>query len=160
MVAQVGCQAAAACAKCLVWSYDCSARLFVAWSEALRGLASHRTFSVRVPICLWQPPPWAAGFESCPVKAVCELGSSHPSVMVKQCGYFCCCFPKLFSIAAVERFVSPLLPFPLAPSPPSALAFDTILNVPGEASVSFLPNYLFQLNTQLLPFLFSLSLLP
>lgn len=48
-------QAAAAFAKHLVWSRDCSAHGYL-WHglECSAGLAGHRAVSVRVPVCPWQ----------------------------------------------------------------------------------------------------------
>lgn len=69
-VAQTGCQAAAAFAKHLVWSRDCSAHGYL-WHgvKCSAGLAGHRAVSVRVPACPWQPRAWAAGLESWPETA-------------------------------------------------------------------------------------------
>lgn len=36
------------------------------------GLAGHRAVTVRVPVCPWQPPAWAARLESCAEKAWSE----------------------------------------------------------------------------------------
>lgn len=70
-VAQAGCRAAAAFAKHLVWSRDCSAQGYLRHGvKCSAGLAGHRAVSVRVPVCPWQPLAWAARLESCPEKAV------------------------------------------------------------------------------------------
>lgn len=135
-VARVGCQAAAAFAKHLVWSRDCSARLFVAWSKPLSGAGRPPSLLCKSPRLPLAATGMGAGLGSSPEKAACERRGSPPAATIKQRGCSCCCFPKPFSVAAVGCFPSLLLPFPLAPSPPPALASVKILSMPGRPSLS------------------------
>lgn len=140
-VAQIGCPAAAAFAKRLVWSRDCSAQGYL-WHgvKCSAGLAGHRAVSVRVPVCPWQPLAWAARLEGCPGKAV---WSEAAAILQQGLGsvLFLLLFTKALLVTAVEHFSLPLLPFPSAPSLPPVLASDKILSVPsGDCLLlSYLP---------------------
>lgn len=95
-VAQIGCQAAAAFAKHLVWSRDCSARLFVARSEMLSRLGWPPSRLCKSP-CL----PLAATSKGSLTgklsrESSVEWGGSHPSAGIRQCSYFCYCLLKPF----------------------------------------------------------------